>query len=351
MLVRLVRDRIARARAACPRSRTNRRGAGWATLHILGLTIVPVALAQPAATQPAATQPARGIPSTRPAFQVPGLGDKAVNPHWTDTGCRYCHVATGRRVNRISPEQVEDICMQCHDGRRAPAEPHPVGRRFERTTKPPAWPAPDGKITCITCHDVHLDRHYGAPRPAENPMFLRAWTGDVLAFCGRCHPGADQPESRFNPHLVQVQAGQVVQQSCDFCHAKPMPHGPQASRTGEPALRADSINLCIGCHTTHIDWFTPGHIGAKTTPEVRIALQAAAARRGVTLPEKAGLGAGFLPLGNGETVTCATCHNPHQVGVFAPGSVLAAGAIRPPGQANEQLRGLGKELCGACHAK
>jgi len=254
---------------------------------------------------------------------------------------------TGNQARPIPAEEVEGVCMNCHDGRRAPAEPHPVGRRFERMKSPEGWPAPDNKVTCVTCHQVHPDRRYGAPRPTVNAMFLRDYRGDLLAFCARCHPGAEEPQLRYNPHAVQAQSGRIVEQSCTFCHAKPMPAGTRATRTGNPSLRASPILICISCHTTHLEWSQQGHIGAKATPAVLAALDAFSESHA---QEEARPSAGYLPLYGGQTVTCGTCHNPHQEGVFPAGSVLAAGAIRP-GQQTEQLRGLGKELCGACHAK
>jgi len=318
---------------------------------VLSLIGVALAAAQALAPPPVATQPARPAPATQPARARQTPVRKAVNPHWTNTGCRHCHDPAAGPAGPIPPERVEAICVQCHDGRRARPEPHPVGRLFERTTKPPDWPAPEDKVTCITCHDIHPGGRFDGPRPADNPMFLRGWTGNILTFCGECHPATPEAHSRYNPHITQIQNGQIVAQSCEFCHTKPMPAGEQAVRTGEPALRGGPINQCVGCHNTHVDWFTPGHIGAKITSEVRIALEAVAARHGIVMPEKTGLAAGFLPLSDGDTVTCGTCHNPHQAGVFPDESPLAAGAARPPGRGNEQLRGLGKELCGACHAK
>ncbi len=178
-------------------------------------------------------------------------------------------------------------------------------------------------------------------------MFLREYSGNLLAFCGRCHAGANEPERRYNPHTVQVENGRVVPRSCEFCHTKSMPAGAQAVRTGDPALRADSILLCIGCHKTHPEWSQRSHIGAKPDAPKLAAMNSFAAAYGLTPPGKRPA-TGFLPLAGGTTVTCATCHNPHEEGVFPPGSVLAAGAV-PPGRPILQLRGLRSNLCGACH--
>jgi hypothetical protein len=250
---------------------------------------------------------------------------------------------SGTTANAIPAPAVEALCLRCHDGRQARSEPHPVGRPFGNMPRPTGWPAPDDKVTCTTCHEAHPGKKYDAPRPTENPMFLRGGTyADLLAFCGKCHAGADEPVRRFNPHAAQIDKGHVVAQSCGFCHSKIMPSGEKAVRTGDAALRADAISLCIGCHTTHPEWSERTHIGAHAKPETLAALQA---RSATTQPA-----ATLLPLAKGDIVVCSTCHNPHYQGVFPPDSVLAAGAARPA-PATEQLRGLRSNLCGACHAK
>jgi predicted CXXCH cytochrome family protein len=256
---------------------------------------------------------------------------------------------SGELARPIPVQNVETTCLRCHDGRQARTEPHPVGRRFGPMTRPADWPAPDDKVTCATCHQVHPTGDPRASRPLQNPMFLRGGGTDMLAFCGRCHPGADEPQRRYNPHAAQIDNGQVAQQSCAFCHNKPMPHGASAARTGQPALRADPISLCIGCHPTHLEWSEKGHIGTKVTPRILGSLTAFARARNLT-PPSTQPAAGFLPLAGGDTVVCSTCHNPHYEGVFPPGSPLANGAAQPA-PAAEQLRGLHSQLCGACHGK
>jgi hypothetical protein len=318
-----------------------------ASPFLLALLCVPVLAAQPAA--PSTTPAAQEASATaRPAGITPAAPvAKAPNPHWSRTGCQHCHVLAGEQARPIPVQKIEGICVKCHDGRRAPAEPHPVGRPFGGMTSPPGWPAPDNTLTCITCHDVHPNQDYYAPRPPQNPMFLRGYTGSLRAFCGQCHPGSTAPEHRYNPHVVQVENGQVVEKSCAFCHTKPLPSGAQAVRTGQPALRADPISLCIGCHRSHPEWSPRSHIGAKIRPRNLAAMNAFAAAHGLTPPD-ARPAAGFLPLAGGNTLMCATCHNPHEQGVFPPGSPLAAGAVQPD-HLVPQLRGLRSNLCGACH--
>ncbi|MEP0842656.1 MAG: hypothetical protein HRF43_08080, partial [Phycisphaerae bacterium] len=258
----------------------------------------------------------------------------------------------------IRPRDVEAVCMKCHDGLRASAEAHPVGRPATSATPvPKGWPAPDGQVTCITCHRVHAGGRRWQPRPERNPAFLREYDGDLLSFCGRCHAGHGPTAGhlgRYNPHLAMLSPeGRPVQESCAFCHSRPMPSGPAAVRTGRADLHTDGVTLCLGCHSSHPDWFSPGHVGAKVTPTVRAAMTAFEARQAASRPATTRPTAeATLPLGgrNADTLVCATCHNPHQVGVFPADSALGRGAMRA-GQATDALRGQGKELCGVCHAK
>jgi hypothetical protein len=183
--------------------------------------------------------------------------------------------------------------------------------------------------------------------------FLRAPRGtDSLAQCGRCHV-ANKQQYRYNPHRMVNADGQVETQSCLFCHSHRFTADDLRHRTGKPALKANEITLCIGCHTQHTDFFEPGHIAAHVTPEILRNVKAAAAG-----------GEMRLPLGRGETIVCSTCHNPHPAGVFPADGILNIGAMhqedlsttRPAGL-SEPIRSrpvplrLGAATCGECHAR
>lgn len=295
---------------------------------------LPVTTLAPVTTRPAATQPARGA---------------VLNPHWSATECRACHQMSGDTAQPIPAQSVEAVCVSCHDGRQARREPHPVGRPFGAMTRPADWPAPDDKVTCTTCHLVHPKGDAYAAKPPQNPMFLRGDPPDLLSFCGRCHAGVDAPQHRYNPHTAQYVKSQVVDSSCSFCHTQPMPSGTGAVRTGQPALRADPISLCVGCHQRHLEWSEKSHIGAHATPEILAALAAFSASWNPSA-SSAQPAASSLPLAGGNIVVCSTCHNPHAAGVFPVSNVLANGAVQPA-PAAEQLRGLRSQLCGACHGK
>jgi hypothetical protein len=124
--------------------------------------------------------------------------------------------------------------------------------------------------------------------------------------------------------------------ACNYCHEPAILAADRSRRTGDARLHTVESNLCLGCHGQHIDYFDPGHMGA--------AVPAAMFSRIKQQPHS-------LPLAEGRTVTCSTCHNPHAAGVFPAQSELAAGAMQPDAPADAHpLRGYGVNLCGACHA-
>ena len=330
----------------------NRRGL------VIGLIIVAAGLWAPArllsqSTRPAVDDPARRQAdqrprpaATRPAT-APARVERARNPHWRADGCRACHAS--ERGEAIHPDDVNRICWECHDGRRAHQEVHPVGRRFtEDTAQPAGWPAPNNELSCITCHEFTPVHRTAERRPQANPEFLREYRGASLtAWCAKCH-ATNEAHQRFNPHQMIAADGQPDRRACLFCHHTIPGLGNVVERRGRPALQADVIALCSRCHTRHLDYFEPGHIGMTVTPQVKQQMLAQdAAALGTPAAETR-----RLPLDGGQRVVCSTCHNPHQNGLFPEGSVLEFGGIEPgrPGRRLE-LRGLGKEICSGCHNK
>lgn len=270
----------------------------------------------------------------------------APNPHWRSDGCATCHVVEHRKMNPIPAEQVDLLCLSCHDGVKAKREPHPIGRSFagDQVRRPESWPTPGGLLSCITCHDVLRGCDSAPLRPKSNPAMLRGKHADTASFCGECH--ITERHQQYNPHMMIRDAASGTTQSCMFCHQQEMHAGNSAVRSGEPMLKTDEITLCGQCHKEHVDFFSPGHIGAAVTPQIMEAMLRTDARvlRSETSTPSA------LPLSKG-IVTCSTCHNPHQTGVFPSDHVLALGAMEFPKQQSGQvaMRLQGRELCSACH--
>lgn len=300
-------------------------GAAVAAL-VHGLSAQPNAATQPAAIPPAATRPAS-------AADTPVT--KAVNPHWRSDGCTHCHEEAGGKYAPVPAEAIDHICFKCHDGRRAHQEVHPVGRGFtnDQVVRPEGWPLVNDRLVCSTCHDIRGLGHR-PERPAANPAFLRGPIDrGLVAFCSTCHVRSPT-HRRYNPHVMVDEQNRAIEARCGFCHESSMPAGTQAVRTGEARLKRDEMTICLSCHRSHVDYFDPGHIGARVPARIAENMRTS--------------GHGRLPLAPDGRITCSTCHNPHQAGVFPPDSVLGAGGLRP-GKPGLGLRGFDKELCSACH--
>ena len=274
------------------------------------------------------------LPTTRPAARVPTSqpADSVPYPHWSPDGCRHCHDLRNGQVQPIVPEAIDTVCLTCHDGRRAKSERHPIGRTFksEQVEAPEGWPLLDGKLSCVTCHDIRQACDRERPRSDSDPAFVRDWPLiDVLAFCARCHI-RPETHTRHNLHHMLTATGEIADRACRLCHKSLPDPADHMQRTGRPDLQTDEFRLCLGCHRRHVDFFEPGHIGARVSTRMQAAIN------------------DRLPLSEDGSILCSTCHNPHQAGLFPPGSELAGGEIRYDKE-RLQLRGFGKELCFVCH--
>ncbi len=277
------------------------------------------------------------------------------NPHISRDLCQLCHVGTTKPT--AAPEgNVDRVCLGCHDGEQAKSEPHPIGvaATGRGTSIPANWPTSDGKLTCLTCHDVRPWCRGESGTAFRSQNLLRAATptdsrGKGIAasqsFCASCHdPGL---YVRSNPHRMRTEAGEVLPGVCHVCHEVRFDiEGAliQGHRAGNPRLRADEKTLCGSCHASHGDYFEPGHIGATASPAVLAALARPAGTGWETL-------ATLLPLTKEGVVTCSTCHNPHEQGLFTAETELACGALHMSGSSRGSILRLPRgELCIACHA-
>ncbi len=283
-------------------------------------------------------------------------GATAINPHWHPDRCRTCHAGTNENPQPISLDESDALCLTCHDGVQAPADPHPIGRPAdtEIVETPDDWPTIDGAIGCLTCHDIlrHCDR--AAQRPAVNYVLLRGYDPQQpLEYCTICH----NPDvgGRFSPHRQRDAQGRVREDACLFCHTI-RPAVPEAGeRQFEPHLRDETSDLCLNCHAPHWDLSPQGHVDRPVTPEIRQwMLMRELAREHEAQPTELARMArqldrppARLPLGDGM-VTCYTCHNPHYTGLFPEDSELGSLADSPA-ERKAALRTDWIQLCSECH--
>lgn len=278
----------------------------------------------------------------------------AINPHWNAGRCTQCHKSGVDRP--IEPAAVDALCLSCHDGGQAPADPHPIGRVAvtEVAQTPPDWPTAGGVIGCLTCHDIRRHCDPAARRPAVNSVLLRGYDPQrPLAYCGRCHPS--DLAGRFSPHRQRDDAGHPREAACLFCHTRRPDIPVDGRRQFEPLLRTESSALCTSCHQPHWDLSPRGHVDRPVTPAIRewmnvreLSRESGASREDLRPAARAtDRPPAWLPLGN-DRVTCYTCHNPHYAGLFPPDAELGALARNPADRASA-LRTDWIELCSECH--
>ena len=296
-------------------------------------------------------------------------GSEAINPHWDRARCIKCHTAVDERLLPISPEAVDGLCLSCHDGTKAPADPHPIGRHAhtELVDTPADWPIVEGVIGCLTCHDIQRHCDPTAKRPAVNSVLLRNWDPSrPLEYCGNCH--RSDVGRRFSPHRLRDATGKVREDACLFCHTRRPEVPADGRRRFQPHLREETSRLCLSCHARHWDLSPLGHVDRPVPPKIRewmLTRELSLNMDGnlqqlARLASEAGRQPARLPLGEKhvrgpdghpmlrEIVTCFTCHNPHYAGLFPPDSELGALASNPQDQASA-LRTNWIDLCSECH--
>jgi len=280
----------------------------------------------------------------------------AINPHWNADRCTSCHEREGERLQPIAPEATDRLCLSCHDGFQAPADPHPIGRpaETELVATPPSWPRVADLIGCLTCHDIKRHCRPQARRPAVNYVLLRGYDPQrPLDYCANCHRA--DVVGRFSPHSQRDATGRIREEACFFCHTQRPEIPADGRRRFEPHLRDESSDLCLNCHIRHWDLSPRGHVDRPVTPRIRQWMlmreldleHDAGPQRLAQLAARSRRPPARLPLGK-EMVTCYTCHNPHYAGLFPPDSELGAMASNPPDRA-KALRADWIDLCSECH--
>lgn len=210
-------------------------------------------------------------------FFSPSPAAGKVNPHYGPIICTSCHV--DEEDYEIKSEDYTELCNSCH-GEFPPGRSHHPLRQVSAAVTPPAdWPFDGGSLTCLTCHLPSHDEHIG------KYMFLRAYDEDrPQDFCARCH----RLWEKRNPH---IEANEM--KGCGACHqGYPKP--------GEDTLEsvrfyAPPTLLCRRCHDVPPHPGSYDHTAAIDSKTAEI------------LSAK-------IPLFEDDSISCATCHNPHVVG-------------------------------------
>jgi predicted CXXCH cytochrome family protein len=153
------------------------------------------------------------------------LRSQAVDPH--NSGCPACHRGVPKPGLPLLSLDINRVCTDCHAQSKSPS--HPVGMV-------PSMAVPDdlhldarGRVTCVTCHDIHQQGSGHAPYAA---LLRRPQAG--RPFCTACHRSVATPNPTMLHSLVEASA-----------------HGRSRLVRADSATPGflDSISRqCLGCH-------------------------------------------------------------------------------------------------------
>lgn len=267
--------------------------------------------------------PVRSIPET-------------TNIHYTGKYCLECHERTsvdGKDKALKYGRNFTQLC-DCH-GYKPGTYIHPVDI-FPSVEKKPNIPSDlplyEGKLACITCHDIHLQCEDDPELKIINKRFLRgAPYQSRTDLCFRCHD--EHLYSKLNPHKGQLDAnGNIVVEKCLYCHIE-KPDELRAS-FDDVKFIGDLLIICKRCHRISVNH--PANAKHLVLPSVAFAEKIKRTEKQFGI---------VLPLDYDGKIMCATCHNPHQKGVIPSGKFGAVGA------SEEYKKRFQGNICLACHEK
>jgi predicted CXXCH cytochrome family protein len=242
-----------------------------------------------------------------------------VDPH---ISCSSCHGTDRPKADEagfaagIDPSK---FCLDCHNYR---VNHHPVNFAPAHPVNA-AFPLYRGKITCLTCHEIH-----GTPEKKGERRMLRGGPyPERRTICFTCH--THEQYDGINPHQMLEENGRHRTVNgrpvCLLCHE--LEPDPSIDQANTVLFRADVGFLCWRCHPPMHSADLRKHFLAVPSEKMSLYLKTG--------------GKYALPLVPRSRITCSTCHNPHQEGVIFPGPA-AAGADSP-----HRLRD--QNICMGCH--
>lgn len=274
--------------------------------------------------------------------QAPATG---TGPHWRPDGCGECHESATPTAAQpaLKTTPASALCATCHDGGEAAECAHrsdiTVAGDRESSIAEPLRPAlAGGRVVCTTCHDMKPHCALDVRQRYRNKSFLRGGPFEARGEqCFLCHQKSAYRKP--SPHM-QARKDGIKEGTCTFCHGSL----PQRDATGQwqPVQYATNgsqwSDMCTGCHG--VGPHPSGSVHGKTGWIHMVEPTGAYAER---MRARLAAEGGRMPLDpQTGTITCVTCHDPHDERV--PGFAVASA----PGT-KARLRY--ENMCGACHDK
>lgn len=312
---------------------------------------------------------------------VQGLNAKASGP------CGSCHVPHNAMANKLWAKKLTEgkdfatqLCTGCHNENGSAKDAligsnyHPVDIALNNpgTSSLPLYnsegrKAADGKVVCITCHDVHTwdpDKMLSIEKysfknmdgDVSNSFLRKKDLPSSSELCADCHSdkgfitGTDHDFNVTAPEAKNL-LGQIVKESgqCGVCHV--VHNSPNKlklwARTLGPVSRdEETINaLCTGCHSK-------GNVAEKKIPAIATHPENSLVNNILRCDRDA---IDYTPiydkLGkeiNVGNISCPSCHNAHQ---WSPGLKKKGEGKNIEGNAtNSFLRNVSyNNICIDCH--
>ncbi|MBI4650937.1 hypothetical protein HY745_06585, partial [Candidatus Desantisbacteria bacterium] len=237
---------------------------------------------------------------------------KHTNPHWKGFYCMSCHEKPpleGQKAVIRFGGNINYTCMWCHGiNPTSWADVHPVNIEVitsEIMKVPKEFPLENNKLTCITCHDVRLQTKMDKEIYRGNRQFLRVipyYPSDEnrSKSCFQCH--IQQQFDMLNAHDQIDDQGEMVEDSCKYCHIATPDRDTEGLQNIDPSV-ANLSALCFRCHS---DGPHPGKVNhLMKIPSEKLS-------RKVIYEKKYDV---VYPLDGKGDIFCATCHNPHEIGI------------------------------------
>jgi hypothetical protein len=213
---------------------------------------------------------------------------------------------------------------------------HPVDivpSEEKRSKIPKDLPLQDGKVTCLTCHDMYLQCQDNPRYKRLNKRFLRgAPYVSRTTLCFRCHD--EKKYKMLDPHNQLTETGAIIIEKCLYCHVeKP---DEKTATFKEVKLIGNLEVLCFRCHfrQSQLHPINANHL-RKPNKTIIENMKETEKKFGI-----------ILPLNYEGKITCSTCHNPHERGVIPRDRPSAKGASE---KYRLRLSGEKLQICVACH--
>ena len=284
--------------------------------------------------RPVQKSPVQQLPAQQSLKGESGAVTDDTNVHYNGKYCMVCHEQTPQKGIKFLKyeEDYKQLC-RCHY-KTAKRDAHPSDVEAPEIFKqrmPNTFPLRNGKIACITCHDVFAQCRDGRPKGVfkSGRNFLREGPyRNQTTFCFKCHDKTKY--EKFNPHKQLDKNGKIITRKCLYCHKK-VPD-VKTEEFKDVALIGDLGPLCTRCHNkTDKTTLHSQHL-RKPSEKVLARMKQTEIELGIV-----------LPLNYDGTITCATCHNPHEKGVIPSERAGAKGTGM-----KHRLR-ISGNICTKCH--